>query len=504
MSEEQPQLGTAALEYLNKTRPMLIDGKWVYGQEGGEIEILNPATEKVVGVVSEATEADVDLAVAAARKAFNTVWRRVAPNERSKMLWKLADLLEEYAEELVQIEVSEQGLPISLANEFVIPGLVESLQYYGGWATKINGTTLNSSVPDMRGPDAFGPPYLAYSLREPIGVVGGIVPWNFPLIMVVAKLAPALAAGCTCVIKLSELAPLACLRLGELFAEAGFPDGVVNLIPGYGARAGARLAAHPDVDKITFTGSTATGRQIATTAAQSNFKKVSLEMGGKSPIIICDDANLEGAIDAAAEGIFMNTGQICFAGTRVLAQKGIFDDIVAGLVERAKALKIGNGMNPDVEMGPLISGLQKQRVMSFFENKTSGVSIETGGNSWGSEGYFVEPTIAVSDNASSQFMQEEIFGPVLTCMPFETLDDAISVANNGDYGLSSNVWTSNLSKAHGLAAEIHSGSVFINCHSLIDEGMPFGGYKQSGWGREGGLDGVLSYMETKAVMAAFD
>jgi phenylacetaldehyde dehydrogenase len=488
--------------YLNQQRPMLIDGKWVEGS-GGVQQLVDPATEAVIGSAFLASEADVDLAVSGARRAYeSTGWRRMAPADRARRVWRLADLVEENAAELALLDTLNEGMPLALAEFLSGAGPAEALRYYAGWCTKIEGTTATISMPDSRPAGAFGPAHHAYTLREPLGVVGAISPWNVPTLMALAKIGPALAAGNTVVLKPSELTPLTALRLGELIAEADFPDGVVNIVPGTGAIAGAHLAAHPDVDMISFTGSTATGKEVARLAL-GNLKRVGLELGGKSPIIVFNDADLESAIPALAEAIFMNSGQICFAGTRVYAQRGVFQAVVDGVARIAAAMTLGNGTDPATDLGPVVSARQLDSIMRRLDAaRACGDEVVTGGMRKDRKGFFVEPTVIVPASNNSQIVREEVFGPVLCIMPFDGLEEAIRLANDTPYGLASGLFTSNLSTAHRAAAEIRAGSVWINCYAMLDEAMPTGGFRQSGWGREAGRQGIEELTQIKSVVAS--
>jgi phenylacetaldehyde dehydrogenase len=482
-------------EFVARPHRLLIDGRWVEAVSGQQFPVYDPATDEVVAHVAEGEQADVELAVAAARKAFiSGPWRRMTPSERGRLIWKLADLLEQYAEEFAQLEMLDNGKPLTVARAADVPLSIDHLRYYAGWATKIEGNTIPISTPNIANPQFF-----AYTLREPVGVVAQIIPWNFPLLMAVWKLSPALAAGCTVVLKPAEQTPLSALRLGELILEAGFPDGVVNIVTGFGEGAGAPLAAHPDVDKVAFTGSTEVGKLIVQAAA-GNLKKVSLELGGKSPNIVFSDADLEAATAGSAMAIFFNHGQCCVAGLRLYVQKQHFDNVVAGVADIAKSIKVGPGFAPDTQMGPLVSREQLDRVQGYVDQGfEQGARAVVGGRPVGERGYYFEPTVLVDTTPNMKVVQEEIFGPVVTAMPFDDLDDLIARANDTIYGLGAGVWTKDISTAHKVAAGIRAGTVWVNCYNVFDAALPFGGYKQSGWGREMGHHALELYTETKAV-----
>jgi phenylacetaldehyde dehydrogenase len=487
-----PQIHPQVAEFIDKPRKMLINGQWVNAISGKTFPTYNPATGEVLAQVAEGDREDIEQAVKAARKAFdNGPWRRMTVSERGRLIWKLADLLEQHTEEFAYIESLDNGKPLKVARAADVPLAVDLFRYMAGWATKIEGNTIPISVTG----------HFAYTLREPIGVVGQIIPWNFPLLMAAWKLGPALATGCTAVLKPAEQTPLSALRLGELVAEAGFPEGVINIVPGYGETAGAALAAHPDVDKVAFTGSTEVGKLIVHAAA-GNLKKLSLELGGKSPNVVFKDADLETAIPGAASGIFFNHGQCCCAGSRLYVEKAVYDQVVEGVAERAKKIRVGSGLDPTTHMGPLVSEEQLNRVCGYLEaGIAEGAKAAAGGHKKGDRGYFVEPTVLVDTKEDMKVVKEEIFGPVVTAMPFTDPEEIIPRANSSEYGLAAGVWTRDISKAHRMAEQLRAGTVWINCYNVFDAALPFGGYKQSGWGREMGHEVLNNYTQTKAVCA---
>ena len=489
------QIDSRVSEYIAKPRKMLIDGKWVNAASGKTFPTYNPATGEVLAQVAEGDRADIDLAVQAARRAFDSgPWSRMTASERGKLVWKLADLLEEHTEEFATLETLDNGKPLTVARAADVPLAVDMFRYMAGWATKLEGTTIPLSVCYTPGVN-----YHAYTLREPVGVVGQIIPWNFPLLMAAWKLAPALASGCTVVLKPAEQTPLSALRLGELIMEAGFPDGVVNVVSGYGETAGAALAAHDLVDKIAFTGSTEVGKLIVH-AATGNLKKVSLELGGKSPNVVFKDADLDTAIAGAASAIFFNHGQCCCAGSRLYVERPVFDRVVDGVAAKAKKIKVGSGLDPETHMGPLVSEEQLRRVCNYLEiGMAEGAKAASGGHKIGDQGYFVEPTVLVDTKDYMKVVQEEIFGPVVAAIPFDDPEELLNRANDSVYGLAAGVWTHDISKAHRTAALLRAGTVWINCYNIFDAALPFGGYKQSGWGREMGKDVLNLYTQTKAV-----
>jgi phenylacetaldehyde dehydrogenase len=483
-----------ASSFVSQTRKMLINGKWVEAASGKTFETYNPATGEVLARVAEGDREDIDRAVKAARAAFNGKWSQLTPSQRGRMIWKLGELLEQHRDEFAELESLDNGKPYKVARAADVPLAADLFFYMAGWATKIEGNTIPIST--------RGAKFLAYTLREPVGVVGQIIPWNFPLLMAAWKLGPALATGNTVVLKPAEQTPLTALRLGELFQEAGFPDGVVNIVPGYGETAGAALSAHPDVDKVAFTGSTEVGKLILQAAA-GNLKKVSLELGGKSPNVVFADVDLDSAIAGASSAIFFNHGQCCCAGSRLYVENKIFEKVVEGVAEHAKKINVGAGMEPSTEMGPLVSAEQMNRVCGYLDSGLSeGAKAVAGGGRHGDKGYFVKPTVLVNTNEQMKVVKEEIFGPVVTAIPFSDPAELVKQANDSIYGLAAGVWTRDIQKAHRVAAQLRAGTVWINCYNVFDAALPFGGYKQSGWGREMGHEVLEQYTEVKAVCAA--
>jgi phenylacetaldehyde dehydrogenase len=490
-------VGKLVHDFVSTPRQLFIDGKLVDAKAGRTFETLNPATGETLATVAEGDSTDIDLAVLAARRAFDTgPWGRMTASDRGRIIWRIGDLITEHLEDFAELETLDNGKPLNVARAADVPLAAELFRYMAGWATKIEGNTISLSVPF-----APGSQFHAYTLREPIGVVGQIIPWNFPLLMAAWKLGPALAAGNTVVLKPAEQTPLAALYLAEIMAEAGLPDGVVNVVTGFGETAGAALAAHSGVDKIAFTGSTEVGRLIAR-AATGNLKKVSLELGGKSPNIVFSDADRKAAIAGAAGAIFFNQGECCIAGSRLYVQSDSFEEVVSGVAEVARSIKVGDGLDSDTQMGPLVSDEQLATVTSYLASgRADGAEVRAGGQRMGDRGYFFEPTVIANTRPEMRVVSEEIFGPVVVAAPFDDLDHLAEIANGTPYGLGAGIWTRDISKAHLLARKIKAGTVYINCYNVFDAALPFGGYKQSGWGREMGHQVLESYTEVKAVCA---
>lgn len=502
MAMLSPQIDTHGeiQAFLSQTRGHYIDGQWVTGGDIQPINVVNPATGLNIATIESGGAVEIDQAVAAARTSFDSgVWHKMAPVERARILFSLADLIEDHAEHIAHLEALDIGVSRAMMHDIGVKLAADQLRYYAGWVTKIDGQTISNSRAHTPGRE-----FLTYTVKEPIGVVGQIIPWNFPFGMAIGKIAPALAAGCSLVLKPAEEAPLSAAYLANLISQTDLPDGVFNLVNGVGRKAGAALARHDDVDKISFTGSTAVGKDILT-AAGGNLKKVTLELGGKSPVVILPDADLSEAIPAAARAIFFLSGQNCMAGSRLLVHKDIHDEVVKGLVDIAKTMSIGSDLDNAYDLGPLISRRQMTRVLAYIDTGLGeGATLATGGKRVdGLAGYFVEPTIFTDCTATMRIVREEIFGPVLTVQKYDTEDpnEIAGMANDTIFGLSASVWTGNLSEGHLLAGKIKAGQVGINVHAAIDPATPFGGYKQSGWGREFGREGLEPYLETKAVTA---
>lgn len=482
--------------FFKKQHKMLIDGQWVDANGGTRLEVHNPADEKLIASVPAGDQHDIDLAVLAARKAFESGdWHDMRPAQRERLLLRLADLVEANAQSIAEIESIDNGKSVTVARYVDVALTVDFFRYMAGWATKIEGTTNDLSAP-------FAPAnkFVAFTRKEPVGVVGAIVAWNFPLLLAAWKLGPALATGCTVVLKPAEQTPMSALRLGELIQEAGYPAGVVNVVTGYGHSAGAALARHPGIDKVTFTGSTEVGKMVGK-AALENMTRISLELGGKSPMIVLDDCDPAVAAAGAASAIFFNAGQVCCAGSRLYVHKKIFDRVVSDLSDVAGKMKVGSGLDPATELGPLVSRAQMERVCAYIDSGIEqGASAASGGARFGSSGYFVQPTVLVDVNPKMRVVREEIFGPVLVAMPYDDLDQVAAWANDTTYGLGASIWSNDLSRVHRLIPKIKAGTVWVNCHNILDSAMPFGGYKQSGLGREMGKACLDSYTESKSVI----
>ncbi|MCM2374478.1 aldehyde dehydrogenase family protein [Aporhodopirellula aestuarii] len=481
--------------FLSSPKKMLINGQWVNSKSGKKFDVYDPATDQVIAQVAEGDREDINAAVSAARAAFDSgPWSRMTASERSRLIWKVGELIESNADELAQLETLDNGKPLAVAKAADVALAADMFRYMAGWATKIEGNTISLNVPYSPGSE-----FHAYTLKEPVGVVGQIIPWNFPLLMAAWKLGPALATGCTIVLKPAEQTPLSAIRLGELITEAGIPEGVVNIVTGFGETAGAALASHDDVDKVAFTGSTEVGKLIIHAAA-GNLKKVTLELGGKSPNVIYDDADIDTAVAGAADAIFFNQGQVCSAGSRLYVQRGIYDEVVAGVSEIATNMKLGSGFDPDTQMGPLVSREQFERVSGYLRaGMTEGAEAAAGGAVVDRAGYFVQPTVLKNASPEMSIVREEIFGPVVAAMPFDNDREIATQANDSTYGLAAGIWTRDISKAHRLARTVKAGTVWINCYSIFDAALPFGGYKQSGWGREMGHAALENYLQTKSV-----
>jgi phenylacetaldehyde dehydrogenase len=488
-------LAAGAAAFARRTHGNLIGDNWVPAASGQTMAVTDPGTGDTVGQVAASAAADIDLAVAAARAALQTgPWSRMTGQARGRLMLKLAGLISDAAEELAQLESLDTGRALYECQLVDVPGSVNMLEYMAGWADKINGEAIPLGAPgDLH----------AYTTREPVGVVGIIVPWNYPLELAVWRMAPALAAGCTVILKPAEQTSLTTVRLGELVLQAGFPPGVVNVVTGLGETAGAALAAHPDVDAVSFTGSTETGRAIVHAAA-GNLKRVFLELGGKSPAIVLADADLDSTIPGVAGAIFFSSGQVCTAGSRLFVDARIFDRVVEGVAEYGRSLKIGHGLAPGTQLGPLVSEEQMQRVLGYVEGgRQAGAALASGGGRIGDRGYFVEPTVVTGTTPDMAIFREEVFGPVLCAVPFEAgnVESAIAAANASIYGLHASIWTTSLRSAHDLARRIKSGNVCINTHNFFDPAFPMGGYKQSGWGRASGFAAIEHYTEIKGVVA---
>ena len=470
---------------------LLINNRWTASESGETFATVNPSTGEEICRVAAADTADVEKAVQAARKAFEQgPWRKMHASERGRFLYRLADLIEKNADELARLEALDNGKPVSVAKRVDVAKSVACYRYFAGWADKVQGKTI-----------PIDGEFFCYTRHEPVGVVGQIIPWNYPMLMQAWKLAPALATGNTVVMKPAEQTPLSALRVGELIVEAGFPEGVVNLLPGFGPTAGAAIARHMDVDKVAFTGSTETGRLILEAAARSNLKRVTLELGGKSPNIIFQDTDLDEAVEGAHLGIFSNQGQICCAGSRVFVEEKIYDQFIERSIARAKKRCVGDPFDPKTEQGPQVDQMQFDKVMGYIESgQREGATLACGGKRVGNRGYFIEPTVFADVQDDMRIAREEIFGPVMSVIPFKDLDEVIARANRTIYGLAAGVWTRDIKKAHAIANSVRAGTVWVNCFNVLDTRAPFGGFKQSGSGRELGEYGLQEYTEVKTVI----
>jgi acyl-CoA reductase-like NAD-dependent aldehyde dehydrogenase len=489
-------LSQSTRDFVSRTHGMLIGGEWLPAVSGETFETLDPSTGQAIASVPHASPEDIGRAVAAARKAFEggAAWRKMPAPQRALVIHRLADLIEENASELAEIESLDNGKPVTLAKAVDVMGTVAHFRYFAGWPTKIEG----SVVPTVHGDAMF-----CYVLKQPVGVCGQIVPWNFPLLMASWKVAPALAAGCTIVLKPAEQTPLSALRLGELALEAGIPEGVLNVVTGDGAT-GAALVDHEDVDKIAFTGSTVVGREIGAKCGRA-LKRVTLELGGKSPNIILPDADLGAAVAGSFSAIYYNSGQACNAGSRLFVHRDQFDEVMSALTEQAGKTRVGPGLDPSTHLGPLVSEEQLERVTGYIEaGKREGAELLAGGGvgGEGNGGYFVEPTLFTTDDDSLSISREEIFGPVLVALPYQSIEEVAARANDTEYGLAAGVWTRDISNAHRLASLLRAGSVYVNNWRGGDPGLPFGGFKASGVGREHGRVGLEAYLEAKSVSVA--
>jgi aldehyde dehydrogenase (NAD+) len=468
---------------------LLINNRWIPSESGKTFATINPSTGEEICQVAEADAADVGKAVKAARAAFEGPWRKMRASERGRLLYRLADLIEANADELARLETLDNGKPLSIAKAVDVAKTVACYRYFAGWADKVQGKTI-----------PIDGDFFCYTRHEPIGVVGQIIPWNYPMLMQSWKLAPALATGNTVVMKPAEQTPLSALRIGELLLEAGYPEGVVNILPGFGPTAGAAIARHMDVDKVAFTGSTEVGRFIMTAAAQSNLKRVTLELGGKSPNIIFADTDLDAAVEGAHMGVFVNQGQSCCAGSRVFVEQKVYDQFVEKSVARALKRRVGDPLDPGTDQGPQVDQSQFDRIMGYIESgRSQGATLACGGERVGSRGYFIRPAVFSDVHDDMKIAREEIFGPVMSVIPFKNMDEVIARANRTDYGLAAGVWTSDIRKAHAVASGVRAGTVWVNCYHVLDTRAPFGGFKQSGMGRELGEYALHEYTEVKTV-----
>ena len=495
--QPQPSAGVAAL--LQRAPKLFIGGEWVEPRSAGRIPVIDPATGRQIAAVADAGAEDVDRAVTAARRAFEGgAWHDMLPREREALMWRLAELIERHRDELAELESLNNGKTKAIADAVDVADTRDYFRYMAGWATKVTGETFQTSIQGSRGTK-----FHTYTVRQPVGVVAQIVPWNFPLSMAAWKLGPALATGCTCILKPAEQTPLTALRLADLIAEAGFPGGVVNVLTGLGETTGAALVAHPGIDKISFTGSTEVGRLINKSATDS-LKRVSLELGGKSPVIVFPDVDIDAVVGGAANAVFFNSGQVCCAGTRLFAHSKVFDRLLEGVSAAAEAIRLGPGLDPQTQMGPLVSREQQERVLGYIDSaRQEGATVLTGGEAPAAPGYYVKPTVLTAVKPGMKVVREEIFGPVLVAQRFEDLDDIAALANDTPYGLAASIWSNDLRTVQRLIPKLRAGTVWVNCHGFVDPAMPFGGFKQSGFGREHGRAAIDLYTELKSVCMAY-
>ncbi|CDF83684.1 Putative aldehyde dehydrogenase dhaS [Pseudomonas knackmussii B13] len=484
-------ISEATQRFLSKAQKMFIGGAWVDASDGATAEVIEPSTETALTRIPMGTAADLDRAVQAARAQFDGgPWRQLKPLERERLLHRLADLLEANAEELAEIESIDMGKSVAQARAVDIQGSVDTFRYFAGWASKIHGRSVEPSLPGN---------YVAYTRKEPVGVVGVIVPWNFPLQTMAWKLGAALAVGCTVVVKPAELTSLSALRFAELVQEAGIPDGVVNIVSGRGSVVGAAMAEHPGIDKLSFTGSTPVGCNVGK-AALDQMKRLTLELGGKSPVIVCADADIKAAAQAVANGVFFNSGQVCDAGTRAYVHRSIYAEFLRELADYTASLKMAPGLDPDCFISPLVSKQQQERVLAYIQaGKEEGAEVYYGGEAVEGPGFFVQPTIFANCRNDMRVVREEIFGPVLVTAPFDDEEEAVALANDSEFGLAAAIYSNDLGKVHGLIPRLRAGTVYVNAHSTLDPSMPFGGYKQSGYGKDLGAEQLDYLLETKAV-----
>jgi phenylacetaldehyde dehydrogenase len=495
----QPAPSPKVAQFLKRAPRLFINNEWVEAKSQARVQVFDPATGQEIAQVVDANASDVDRAVGAARAAFEKgAWAEMLPVDRERLLWRLSDLIEKNADELAELESLNNGKTKFMASVVDIPGSRDYFRYMAGWATKIEGSTFQTSI--------HGPPgmkFNTYYTRQPVGVVAQIVPWNFPLAMAAWKLGPALAVGCTVVLKPAEQTPLTALRLAELIAEAGFPPGVVNVVTGNGETAGAALVAHPGVDKVAFTGSTEVGK-IINKAATDSLKRVSLELGGKSPVIVFPDVDVNAAVGGASNAIFFNAGQVCAAGSRLYVHRKNFDKVVEGISNAAASIRLGPGLDPQTQMGPLVSREQQERVLGYIKaGKSEGASVTTGGEAPSHSGFYVKPTVLVNVKPEMKVVREEIFGPVLVAQRFDEIDEIVAMANDTPYGLAASVWSNDVSTVNRVVPKLKAGTVYVNCHGFVDPNMPFGGFKQSGFGREHGRVVIDLYTEIKSVCTAY-